>query len=212
MRWQDDAWSVSASVRLAHRDLHELSRGEAVETSSAFATATISGSRSACVPRGRPPSRRPARERAGGASPGCPRARPASGCGSSAPSSGTFPRSRATPTGWSGLQRANRLQATANETATFVCVNNGGQCPNAANKQTVAGPASGTGEFSSGKTGSISRCIIIPGFEAPDFCPGGQTETLDLIAYADITITDTTNDVSEVATPSSVSADPFDCP
>jgi len=29
MRWQDDAWSVSASVRLAHRDLHELSRGEA---------------------------------------------------------------------------------------------------------------------------------------------------------------------------------------
>jgi hypothetical protein len=103
-------------------------------------------------------------------------------------------------------------EATANETATFVCVNNGGQCPNAANKQTVAGPASGTGEFSSGKTGSISRCIIIPGFEAPDVCPGGQTETLDLIAYADITITDTTNDVSEVATPSSVSADPFDCP
>jgi hypothetical protein len=103
-------------------------------------------------------------------------------------------------------------EATADETATFVCVNGGGQCPNAANKQTVSGPATGTGEFSSGKNGSIDACIIIHGIAAPDFCPGGQTETLDLIAYAGITITDTTNDVSAGATPSSLSADPFDCP
>ena len=102
--------------------------------------------------------------------------------------------------------------ATANETATFVCVNRGGQCPNAANKQTIVGPATGTGEFSSGKNGSIDKCIIVHGIPAPDFCPGGQTETLDLIAYADITITDTTNDVSAGATPSSFSANPFDCP
>jgi hypothetical protein len=102
--------------------------------------------------------------------------------------------------------------ASASATATFVCVNNGGECPNAANKQTVSGPVSGTGTFSSGKNGSIERCIIIEGLEAPDFCPGGQTETLDLISYSSITITDTNNNVSETATPSSLSADPFDCP
>jgi hypothetical protein len=103
-------------------------------------------------------------------------------------------------------------EATADATATFVCVNNGGECPNAANKRAVSGPVTGTGEFSSGKNGSIDRCIIIPGPDVPDFCPGGQTETLDLISYASITITDTTNNVSELATPSSLSADPFDCP
>jgi hypothetical protein len=102
--------------------------------------------------------------------------------------------------------------ATAQVTATFVCVNNGGECPNAANKQTVSGPATGTGAFSSGKNGSIDECIIIDGPDAPDFCPGGQTETLDVISYASIAITDTTNNVSAGATPSSVGADPFDCP
>ena len=103
-------------------------------------------------------------------------------------------------------------EATADATATFVCVNNGGECPNAANKLTVSGPATGTGEFNSGKNGSIDRCIIIPGPDAPDFCPGGQTETLDVLSYTGITITDTTNNVSAAATPSSLSADPFDCP
>lgn len=35
--------------------------------------------------------------------------------------------------------------ASANATATYVCANNGGQCPNAANKTTVSGPVSSTG-------------------------------------------------------------------
>src|SRR5438093_4754855 len=83
-------------------------------------------------------------------------------------------------------------EATASATATFVCVNHGGECPNAANKQTVSGPATGMGTFSSGKNGTISKCITIEALAAPDFCPGGQTETLDSISYASITITDTT--------------------
>jgi hypothetical protein len=48
--------------------------------------------------------------------------------------------------------------------------------------------------------------------DAPDFCPGGQTETLDMTNDTDIKITDTDNNVSATATPSKLGADPFDCP
>ena len=47
--------------------------------------------------------------------------------------------------------------ASANATATFVCVNNGGECPKADNKKTVSGPATGTGTFNSGKNGTINK-------------------------------------------------------
>jgi hypothetical protein len=45
--------------------------------------------------------------------------------------------------------------ASADGTATYVCVNNGGECPNAANKITVSGPVSAKGTFSSGQNGQI---------------------------------------------------------
>src|SRR5262252_5870240 len=51
--------------------------------------------------------------------------------------------------------------ASADGTATFVCVNGGGQCPNAANKATVSGPVTASGAFSSGKNGNIIACLTI---------------------------------------------------
>jgi hypothetical protein len=111
-----------------------------------------------------------------------------------------------------GSNQLITYEATANSTLTVVCVTGGGQCPDADNKQTVSGPTTGTGEFSSGKNGNIDECIIIPVLPTPDFCPPGQTETVDLVSYTDITITDVTNMESDVATPSSLSADPFNCP
>jgi len=102
--------------------------------------------------------------------------------------------------------------ASANATATFVCVNNGGQCPNAANKQQVQGPVSATGTFDSGDNGQITQCLIIQPPSVTPFCPGGQTETLDFLSYSGIKISDDTNDVTKTATPSSITVDPFDCP
>lgn len=103
--------------------------------------------------------------------------------------------------------------ANANATATFVCVNNGGQCPNAANKTTVSGPVSASGTFSSGKNGTISQCLTIAPPDAGGFtCPSGQTLTLSEVSYTSISITDVTNGVSRAATPSSLSATPFACP
>ena len=113
-----------------------------------------------------------------------------------------------------GNNQLIEYEASANATATFHCVNNGGQCPNAANKQDVSGPVSATGAFASGKNGQITQCLTIDAAQLTpdDFCPSGQTETLTDISYTNIQITDLTNNVTKAATPSSLSATPFVCP
>jgi len=104
-------------------------------------------------------------------------------------------------------------EASATATATYVCVNGGGQCPNAANKTTVNGPVSATGTFNSGQNGSISQCLTFTPPSAGAFsCPGGQNLTLSHVSYSGITITDTTNNVAKAATPSALAATPFTCP
>src|SRR5215475_15746640 len=103
--------------------------------------------------------------------------------------------------------------ASADATATFNCVNGGGQCPNAANKVTVSGPVSATGTFSSGKNGQITASLTLEPPGPGEFsCPGGQTLTLSEVSYSNITITDTTNNISKTATPSAISATLFVCP
>jgi hypothetical protein len=104
--------------------------------------------------------------------------------------------------------------ASADATATFVCANGGGQCPNAANKTTVSGPVSTTGTFNSGKNGSISQCLTIaPPGPGSFSCPNGQKLTLSQVSYTGISIKDDTTPIGPVATsPSSLSATPFTCP
>jgi hypothetical protein len=103
--------------------------------------------------------------------------------------------------------------ASAQATATFVCVNNGGQCPNAANKKTVNGPVTTPGTFTSGKNGSISQCLTLNAPGAGGFsCPGGQTVTLSQVTFTDIAIADTTNGISQAANPATQTANPFNCP
>lgn len=103
--------------------------------------------------------------------------------------------------------------ASADSTATFVCVNNGGNCPKAANKKTVSGPVTASGTFSSVKNGSIRQCLTLEPPDAGGFtCPGGQKLTLSAVSYSGIKITDDTNDITKAATPSSLSTTPFTCP
>jgi len=87
--------------------------------------------------------------------------------------------------------------ANADGTATYVCVNHGGGNPSASNKTTVAGPVSATGTFSSGKNGTISQSLTL----SPPFkdigCPNGQTQQLAEASYTNVSITDTTNSVTE---------------
>jgi hypothetical protein len=87
--------------------------------------------------------------------------------------------------------------ASADGTAIYVCVNHGGGNPSASNKTAVAGPVSATGTFSSGKNGTISQSLTL----SPPFkdigCPNGQTQQLAEASYTNVSISDTTNGVTE---------------
>lgn len=87
--------------------------------------------------------------------------------------------------------------ASADSTATYACINGGHNHPQAGNKETVSGPVSATGTFSSGKNGNVVASLVVGPLGPGDFtCPNGQTLTLAQVTYDHIAITDTTNGVS----------------
>jgi hypothetical protein len=88
--------------------------------------------------------------------------------------------------------------ASADATATYVCVNRGGANPSASNKETVSGPVSATGTFSSGKNGTISQSLTLsPPGPGSFSCPPGQDLAIAQVTYTNVAITDTTNNVTE---------------
>ena len=89
--------------------------------------------------------------------------------------------------------------ASANGSATYGCINGGGHHPKATNKETVNGPVSAGGTFSSGQNGTISQSLTIQPPPPGNFsCPGGQTLLLGSVSYTNVAINDTTNSVTEV--------------
>ncbi len=88
--------------------------------------------------------------------------------------------------------------ASANATATYGCINGGDKHPKAANKTSVGGPVTAMGTFTSGQNGSISQSLTLEPPSAGSFtCPSGQTLTLVSVSYTDVTITDTTNNITD---------------
>ena len=86
---------------------------------------------------------------------------------------------------------------TADASATYACINNGSNIPNAANKQGFGGPVSITAAFTADKTGKIVGAIGVPPLSAGSFgCPPGQHVELADVSYTNVVITDTTNNVS----------------
>jgi hypothetical protein len=84
--------------------------------------------------------------------------------------------------------------ATADATAEYQCWNNGGKHPKAGNKETVSGPVSAEGTFSSGKNGTISQSLtLMPPDQGAFSCPAGQTLYLQSVTYTNVSLTDTTN-------------------
>ena len=87
---------------------------------------------------------------------------------------------------------------TADASAVYVCVNKGGANPSASNKTTVSGPVSATGTFSSGKNGQVTASLTVQPPSSGGFsCPPGQKLEVASVSYTNVTITDTTNGVSE---------------
>lgn len=89
-------------------------------------------------------------------------------------------------------------RASANATAVYACINGGGNHPKATNKETVSGPVSATGTFSSGKNGTVSASLTLsPPGPGSFSCPSGQKLVLASVSYTNVAITDTTNNVSQ---------------
>lgn len=101
---------------------------------------------------------------------------------------------------------------SADANAEYQCVNRGGNCPAASNKQEVFGPVLASGSFASGKNGAITASLTAEPPAATLVCPGRQVLKLVSVSYTDITLADTTNDVVALASPSSLSISGPECP
>ena len=88
--------------------------------------------------------------------------------------------------------------AGADATAVYACINGGGNHPKATNKETVSGPVTATGTFSSGKNGTISQTLTLtPPGPGAFTCPPGQQLVLASVSYTNVSISDTNNSVTE---------------
>ena len=105
-----------------------------------------------------------------------------------------------------GTNQTITYVATADSTATYVCVNRGGANPSAQNKTTVSGPVSATGTFSSGKNGQVTASLtLMPPGPGSFSCPSGQSLNIAQVTYTNVFVTDTTNNITEP-----VAGSPFD--
>jgi hypothetical protein len=86
---------------------------------------------------------------------------------------------------------------SADGTATYACINGGGNHPKATNKATVNGPVSASGTFPRTKNGRVTGSLSAGPPSAGSFsCPSGQHLVLASVSYTNIVLTDTTNNVS----------------
>ena len=85
---------------------------------------------------------------------------------------------------------------TADSTAVYACINNGGNHPKASNKESVNGSVSTGGSFQA-KNGRVKASLTAGPLTDPSFtCPSGQTRILAKVTYSDIALTDTINGVT----------------
>ncbi len=90
------------------------------------------------------------------------------------------------------------INLSADSTATYACINGGGNHPKASNKETVSGPVSNTGKFPvrNGQTkGSITVAPTGPGSFS---CPSGQKLVLAFVSYTNVTLTGLAGDTANI--------------
>jgi hypothetical protein len=82
--------------------------------------------------------------------------------------------------------------------ATYACINGGGNHPKAANKQTTNGPLDSPmiGEQPQNGRVTVTNAISLGPLGSTLTCPSGQTFVLACVSYTHIVLTDTTNHVS----------------
>jgi hypothetical protein len=94
--------------------------------------------------------------------------------------------------------------ADADGTATYACINRGGNHPSASNKQEVNGPVESSGTFPIGKNGTITGSLSISPPASTLNCPGNQAELLACVSYSGISLTSSAQMTTVGANPSSL--------
>jgi len=93
---------------------------------------------------------------------------------------------------------SEHITCSADASATWACINGGGNHPKAANKETVNGPLVSGGDFpvrNGQTTGTLSVGPLGPGAFA---CPPGQSLVLSAVSYTNITLTGQAGDTANV--------------
>ena len=101
--------------------------------------------------------------------------------------------------------------ASADGTARYQCVNRGGNCPAASNKQNVSSAVTSDGTFSP-KNGTVTASLT---FEPPAGtlkCPGGQVLKMVSASFTGIALADLTNGVHAGAIPDALAMAGPECP
>jgi hypothetical protein len=87
-------------------------------------------------------------------------------------------------------------EGSAHVTATAQCVNGGQQNPSASNKS-FSGEVESTATAQADASGRITIALVLPALPS-SFCPPGQTSVVTTATFSNITLTDTTNNVTAV--------------
>ncbi len=100
-----------------------------------------------------------------------------------------------------GANEGTEVKVTADASALYACINNGGRNPKAMNKRTVGAPVTAQGTFASDRNGSFSGTLTTGPAPGPgDFtCSSGQTLVLASVTFSHIVITDVTDGISTTA-------------
>jgi hypothetical protein len=86
---------------------------------------------------------------------------------------------------------------SASASATYACINGGGNHPKASNKETFNGPVSSPITGFQPENGRVKGSIAVGPLGSGSFsCPSGQTLVLASVSYSNITLTDITNNVT----------------
>jgi hypothetical protein len=88
-----------------------------------------------------------------------------------------------------GSNQTITVTASADGTAVYACLNHGQKCPSAANKSTATGTVTASGQFTSGKNGSIRGTLTVdPPANSSLTCPNGQKLVLVSVDFTNVTV------------------------
>jgi hypothetical protein len=111
-------------------------------------------------------------------------------------SSGAYQVANFKEAGLGNTASTEAITLSGTASATYACVNGGGNHPSATNKETVTSPVSNTGSFAV-RNGSTTGTIAVgPPGPGSFSCPSGQTLVLSFVSYSNVMLTGLAGDTS----------------